>query len=156
MDSEAWVDPIFDAIVSDVQASGYFDRVNQHEPKRKPGRGITAAIWLQAVDPIPAASGLSATAARLVFIVRSYTNMLRESQDLIDINQVKAMSNLMRRYHGDFDFEGAIRNVDLLGHFGIALALQSGYVDQDKQWFRTMDLRVPCIVNDVWAQVLIP
>lgn len=154
--SESWLNPIFDAVVSDIQASGYFDRVNKYEPKRKPGRGLTAAIWVQRIDPLPEASGLSATAARIIFQLRGYSSMLKEPQDAIDINLVKAMSNIMRRFHGDFDFEGTIRNVDLLGHFGVALAVQSGYLEQDKVWFRTMDMFIPCIMNDVWPQVLSP
>lgn len=151
--SEAWLDPIFDAVVSDAQASGYFDKVNLHEPKRKPGTRLTAAIWVQTIDPIALASGLASTSARVVFMLRIYSNMLKEPQDMIDPQVTKATSNLMRRYHDDFDFGGTIRNVDLLGQFGVALAAQAGYLEIDNTMFRIMDMRIPCIVNDVWPQV---
>lgn len=163
MDSEEWIDDVYDAVVSDVQASGYFDAVNEHEAKRKPGRGLTAAVWVQSMMPIAGISGLAATGARVVFQLRTYKNLqLRpggtgpQMQDSIDRNMVKAMSNLARRYHGDFDFGGVIRNVDLLGHWGIALSVTAGYLEQDKVWFRTMDMLIPCIVNDVWPQVTQP
>lgn len=150
---ETWLDPIFDAVVSDAQASGYFDKVNLHEPKRKPGMRLTAAIWVQNLKPIPLASGLNSTSALVLFMLRIYSNMLQEPQDMIDRNMLKASSHLMRRYHDDFDFGGAIRNVDLLGAFGVALEAQAGYLEQDNTMFRIMDITIPCIVNDVWPQV---
>lgn len=151
--SEAWLDPIFDAVVSDAQASGYFDKVNLHEPKRKPGTGITAAVWVQSIGPVPLNSGLSVTSALIVFILRIYSNMLKEPQDMIDPRLLKACSNLMRRYHDDFDFGGAIRNVDLLGATGVSLSAQAGYLEIDTTMYRIMDMQIPCIVNDVWPQV---
>lgn len=150
--SEEWVMPILDAVVSDAMASGYFDRVNTHEVKRKP-RGLTAAVWVQGIRPVALASGLASTSAQLVFILRMYSNMLQEPQDAIDPNMLKATSNLMRRYHDDFDFDNSIRNVDLLGQFGTSLEAFAGYVEIDNTMFRIMDIVIPCIVNDVWPQV---
>jgi hypothetical protein len=151
--NEEWIDPIFDAVVSDVQRSGYFDKVNTHEPKRAPRSGLTAAIWVASMEPIGAISGLASTTGRVVFTLRMYQGMLLEPQDLIDPMMMKAMSNLMRRYHDDFDFESTIRNIDLLGAFGVALAAQSGYLEIDGAVFRIMDMTIPCLVNDVWPQV---
>lgn len=151
--SEAWIDPIFDAVVSDAQMSGYFDKVNQHEPKRAPNSGVSCAIWVQSIEPIALMSGLATTSGRIVFTLRMYSNMLKEPVDMIDPNLMRAMSNLMRRYHDDFDFAGAIRNVDLLGAHGIALSAVSGYLEIDKKEFRIVDLAIPCLVNDIWPQV---
>ena len=150
--SESWIDDIIDAVVSDAQASGYFDKVNIHEPKRKPGTGLTAAVWVQAMDPLQGASSLVNTSARVLFLLRIYSNMLQEPQDMIDPNMMRAASNLIRRYHDDFDFAGAIRNVDCLGEFGVALSANAGYLDIDGTMFRVMDISIPCIVNDVWPQ----
>jgi hypothetical protein len=152
--SEEWLDDIFDVVVSDVQACGYFDIVNEHEPKSKPGHGLTAAVWVQDVRAIGSISGLASTSAAVIFTVRIYKSMLSEPSDLIDREMVRATSNLLRRYHDDFDFGGAIRNVDLLGaHTGRAIGAQAGYLDIDGKVFRIMDITVPCIVNDVWPQV---
>lgn len=151
--SEAWIDPIFDAVVSDAQASGYFDKVNQHEPKRAPNTGVVAAIWVQSIEPIALISGLAATSGRIVFTLRMYTNMLKEPADMIDPMMMRAMSNLMRRYHDDFDFAGAIRNVDLLGAYGVALSAMSGYLEVDGKQFRIVDLTIPCLINDIWPQI---
>jgi hypothetical protein len=151
--NEEWLDDIFDAVVSDAQRSGYFDKVNQHEPKRAPNSGLTAAVWVQSFEPIALNSGLASTSARIIFTLRIYTNMLREPQDAIDPMVMRAVSNLMRRYHDDFDFGGAIRNIDLLGAFGVALAGQAGYLEIDGKLFRIFDMTIPCLVDDVWPQV---
>lgn len=151
--NEDWIDPIVDEVISTVQRTGYFSKVNGHEPKRKPKSTLTAAVWVQAIDPIALASGLASTSARLTFIIRVYSSMLKEPQDAIDPAMLRAVSNIMRNFHDDFDFEGTIRNVDLLGHFGIALAGTAGYLEIDNTMFRVMDITVPCIVNDVWPQV---
>lgn len=155
-ESEEWLDPIFAAVMSDIQACGWFDYVNLHEPKRKPGKGLNAFLWVQGIKPMALASGLAATSARVVFTIRCFSNMFKEPLDLIDPNLTKAVSSIMRRYHGNFDFGGIIRNVDLLGHFGVELDAVSGYTEIDGTLYRIMDITVPCIVNDVWPQVTSP
>lgn len=154
--SETWLDPIFDAVISNVQTTGYFDKVNAHEPKRRPVlTGLTAGIWVVSIDPLPTASGLDATSARVVFNLRLYQNMLMEPQDLIDPRLTKAASSIMRSYHDNFDFglDPLVRNVDLLGHFGVALALVTGYLEQDNVMNRIVDITLPLIINDVWPQI---
>lgn len=152
---ETWLDPIFDAVVSDVQASGYYDRVNLHEPKRKPGSGLTAAIWVQNIQPLGEASGLAISSGLLIFQMRSYMNMLKESQDSIDPAMLKAVSSIIRRYHDNFDFglDPVVRNVDVFGQFGTKLSATAGYLEQDGTMFRIMDLMVPVVVNDIWPQI---
>lgn len=153
--SESWIDPIFDAVVSDIQMSGYFDRIQTHEPKSKPNTGLTAAVWFLSLDPLPTGSGLANTSARLAFNVRLYQNMLYEPQDMIDPNLARAAANLIRRWHDNFDFDldPMVRNVDCLGAYGGPLKAISGYGDQDGTIFRLIDIEVPIIVNDVWPQI---
>lgn len=152
--SEAWISPLFDAMVSEIQLSGYFDKVNTHEPKRKPGRGLTAAVWLQTLEPVGLVSGLDKSSALAVFIARFYILMQKEPQDYIDPSLMMASSNVMRRFHDNFDFnlDPMVRNVDVFGQCGTVMRLQAGYVEQDNAMFRVMDLTVPVILNDVWPQ----
>lgn len=150
--SESWIDPIFDAVISDVQASGYFRKVNKHEPKRPPAQGLTAAVWVDAMRPVGQLSGLVASSALLVFNVRIYSNMMEKPEDDIDPRMLKAAANIMRRYHDDFDFGGLIRNVDLLGITGTQLTCVAGYLEIAQKMYRIYDITVPCIVNDVWVQ----
>lgn len=155
--SEAWLDPIFDAVVSDAQNSGYFDKVNRSEPVHMPATGLTAAVWVQGITPIEGISGLDCTSARVLFMLRIYCSLMKDNPDAIDPQLMRAASNLIRRYHGDFDFGGIIRNVDLLGSFGVKLEAVAGYYQQGPgvEW-RVMDLLIPCIVTDVWPQVTRP
>ena len=155
--SESWVDPIIDAVVSDIQMSGYFDTVQTHEPKSAPGKGLVASIWFLTLDPIPTGSSLINTSARLAFNVRLQQNMLYEPQDLIDPNLLRAAANLIRRWHDDFDFslDPMVRHVDCLGAYGVPLRATSGYVEQDtpSRIYRIIDIELPIIINDIWTQI---
>lgn len=148
------VDALTDAVVSHAAASGHFERVNAHEPKNSPGNGLTCAVWAQTVVPIPAASGLNSTTGRVLFNVRIYSNMLQEPQDGIDPEVLKAVDTLFTAYSGDFTLDGLVRNVDLLGTYGVAMTAVAGYVPiGNNTMYRIMTISLPLIVNDLWSQV---
>jgi hypothetical protein len=144
---------ILSAIVSHAYTLGYFDQVNQHEPKNKnPAMaGITAAVWVQSVAPVKS-SGLAATSGRLEFTVRIYTSMLAEPQDAIDPGVLTALDALMAAYSANFTLGGLVRKVDLLGEAGTPLSAQAGYLNQAGKLYRVIDITLPLIVNDIWAQ----
>lgn len=155
--SEAWIDPIWDAIISDVQRVGHFSSINKSsEPKRAPATqgGLTAAVWMQNMKGVGAISGLKATSGVLVFNVRIYSNMLIEPQDEIDPRMLRAASRLMREWHEeyDFDLDPLVRNVDVLGMTGIQLDCNAGYLEMDRKNYRIYDITLPVIVNDIWPQ----
>lgn len=152
--SEAWLEPVWDAVLSDIQRTGFFYKVQGHEYKRKPQDGLQAAMWFTSIAPIQA-SGLASTSARVVFNVRLYSKMTKEPQDLIDPALMRAVSGVMRQYHDDYDFglTSIVRNVDLLGAYGVSLSCITGYLEQDGGFYRIADITVPVIINDVWPQV---
>jgi len=129
---------IIQAVVSHAAATGQFDRVNSHEPKNAPGRGLTAAVWMQRLAPIQLQSGLATTSALLVVNVRLYSSMTAEPQDAIDPGLAGAADALMAAYTGDFTLGGLVAYVDLLGRFGASLAAEAGYLEQDNRMFRVM------------------
>lgn len=143
---------LLDKAVSYAMASGLFDRVNGHEPKSDPGRGVTCAVWVDNIAPVPAQSGLSATTARVVLKQRIYTSMLSEPQDAIDPAILAAADNLIATYSSDFDWGATVKNVDLLGSSGIQLNAQAGYVNISGRIARIMDITIPLIINDLWTQ----
>jgi hypothetical protein len=143
---------ILDAVTSHALESGYFDRVNRHEPKNAPGRGISAAVWVDRVGPLPRGSGLASTAALVLLNVRIFTNMLSDPPDDIDPNLVAAADALIGAYSGDFDLGGTIRCVDLLGAYSGGLGAQAGYLDQDGRKFRVLTISLPLVIDDAWAQ----
>lgn len=144
---------IIDALASHAMASGYFDRVNTHEPKSKPARGLTCAIWVDRIEPARGRSGLAATDARVTMNVRVYTNMLQNPQDMIDPSVMEAMDKLFAAYSGDFDLGDEDRFIDLLGMTqGHPLFCQSGYINIDNMVFRVLTATVPVIVSNAWTQ----
>jgi hypothetical protein len=144
---------IVDAVASHAAVSGFFERVNQHEPKSAPTNGLTAAVWVKSIGPARGQSGLSETSALLTLNVRVYTSFRVQPEDLIDPNVMNAVDALMSAYSGDFDLDGLIRNVDLLGLCGVPMNALAGYLNQDGKIFRIMDITLPLVINDVWEQV---
>jgi hypothetical protein len=151
--SEAYVDEVFDAVVSHFQACGWFERINKHEPKASPGTGLTAAVWWQRTRPAPTQSGLDVTTAVIDFTGRIYTNMLQEPADMVDPNMAKASSNLIRRFTEDFTLDNLIKQIDVLGTAGVQLEAVAGYLELSGNLYRASTLTIPCIVNNVWNQI---
>lgn len=144
---------LVDRLTSHAQALGLFDRVNKHEPKNAPGRGLTYAVWVDRIEPSRGRSGLTTTAARVVLNGRVYTNMLQNPQDAIDPNVMDASDKLFEAYSGDFQLGSAERFIDLLGQTqGHPLFCQSGYINIDNRVQRVMTLTIPVIVENAWVQ----
>lgn len=148
--AELDLDPIQNALVSHAAASGYFARVNEHEPKNAPGSGLTAALWAQNIRPYK--SGLKSTTVRVEWRLRLYTNMLMQPPDRIDPNLLKATTYLIAAYSIGFTLGGLVRQVDLLGEAGNPLAAQAGYLPIDNKMYRIMDITLPVIINDAFTQ----
>lgn len=144
---------ILEAAESHAVASGHFERVNRHEPKNAPGHGLSAAIWVQRLQPVALASGLAATSVLLTVNVRLYTPMIAEPQDAIDPHLVAALDGLMGAYSTDFTLDGLVRNVDLLGQHGEGLSAQASYQTVGQTMFRVMTITLPLVISDVWTQV---
>ena len=143
---------VFNAIFSHAAASGLFERVNTHEPKNAPGHGLTAAIWVDRIDPVRA-SGLASTSARVTLMLRIFQNMLSEPADAIDPNMTAATDTLMGALQGDFELGGVSRMIDVFASSGgFGLQAKAGYITQDQRLFRVMDLTIPVIINDAWTQ----
>lgn len=143
---------ILDGIESPALASGYFEKVNKHEPKNAPGLGLTAAIWLQNLTPLGEASGMAATSGRLEWTLRIYQNALYQPQDAIDPYVLEAANVLFTAYSADFELGGTVRNIDLLGAHGTPLSGRAGYLNQDGKILRIFDITIPLIVNDLYTQ----
>lgn len=139
-------------ITSHAGTLGVFDRINAHEPKAAPGKGLTFAVWVQNIRPAPAASGLNSTTAVVVLMARIYNAMIQEYQDDIDPDIVRASDLLFSAFSGDFDFGANVRNVDLLGQWGQGLSGDAGHITITNFSYRVMDITIPLVVNDVWTQ----
>jgi len=146
------VRPILDAIIGHGKAVGRLDVVTGHEPKSAPQGKLSAAVWLQSMDPVPS-SGLAQSSARFVVQARIYASMTSTPQDAIDPDMTNAAVAWVGRLTNDLDLGGAARSVDLRAIHGVGLGFQAGYIEQDGKLFRVYTLTVPVLVNDVWTEI---
>lgn len=142
-----------DAMTSHAARLGPFERLQTHEPLTGPTGGITGAVWVTDLDTVPQLSGLSSTAVRMGFTFRLYQPVLSEPQDLIDAHMYDVVSLLLAAYNQDFTLGGLLHMIDLLGAYGPALSVRSGYVrEQDGRLLRAMSIYVPAIISDAFNQ----
>ncbi|MEV7140765.1 hypothetical protein [Streptomyces tauricus] len=139
-------------LTSIAQETGVFGNVLGHEPVSGPGSGLTYAVWLADTTPSPQNSGLASTSARVVFNGRLYLPADTEPMDDVDVTLAAAVDKLFVAYSADFTLGSTVRNLDLLGADGEAMAVKYRYLQLDSVLYRTAHLTLPMIVNDVWAQ----
>lgn len=144
---------LFAAIKSQAMESGMFDRVLGHEPKSAPGNRLSCTIWLGAVTPVPAASGLAATTGRVVINARIQTPFLQSNEDQVETNMTRAIVQMIAAYSSDLTVGGTVMEIDLLGAYGVALEASSvGYIEQDGTHYRAAELTIPVIIDALWTQ----
>lgn len=149
---------ILDPIRAHASSLGLYDQVAQHEPKRAPGSGLTFAMWVDRVNPIPS-SGLASTSVRVTVLGRIYGPMLAEPQDDIDPRMTDAAAAFIVALAGDLELNGpdgsgvsVARSIDVRGIHGIDLSAQAGYITQDHALYRVYTITVPVLVNDVYDE----
>jgi hypothetical protein len=147
----AAVNDLFDRLISINMALGDFEIVNGHEPKSKPGNGLSAALWVQDMKPLRS-SGLASTTGLLTINERIYTSFLADPPDAIDPHVVAAAADVIAALSADFMLGDTIRNIDLLGAYSNGLNAQAGYLTQDGTVFRIVTLEIPCVIDDMFAQ----
>lgn len=152
--NDAAVNAIFDHILGFASQSGRFDQVNGHEPKNTPPdpSGVMFACWVQTIEPLGKASGLSSASGVLVISARCYMGFRTQPFDAIDPKVISATMEMLARYGGDFNFGGAagVQHVDIFGRTGFKLMAQAGYVEIDRTVFRVMTTTIPILVNDMF------
>jgi hypothetical protein len=85
--------------------------------------------------------------------VRLYTSAVQQPYDAIDPALMTAMSTLCAAYSADFQLDGLVFEVDLLGAYGPSMGATAGYILQDGVTLRVMTITLPLIIDDLWAQV---
>jgi hypothetical protein len=139
--------------ISHAMATGLFGNVLDHEPVSAPSSGLTYALWVSDVAPIPAASGLDSLSARLELTGRVLLPADTEPKGDVDTAVTGAVAALFAAYAGDFEFGGNVKNVDLLGMHGPCLRARFGYTSfTGGTTYRVATLTVPLIINDLWTE----
>ena len=144
---------IRNTVNSRALTTGHFASVQDAEPlsaARLDG-GLTLACWVNRMTIIPG-RGLSGAGARLEIFLRSYQGALTDYRDDIDPTQLAGMAELFGVFVGGFTLDGYASFVDLKGQYGEPLDAPSGHLTLDRKIFRTYDLIIPLIVDDLWVE----
>lgn len=145
------IQSILDNVASHAMSTGYLDNVLGYMSKQSPTNGITAAIYVENIQPIKS-SGLSNTSIRIELEMQIYSSTYQEPYDGIDAGLVMATDAVFTNFISDFDLGGESRHIDIFGAHGRGLQVRSGYFNLDGKEFRVFQIIIPIIVDDVWAQ----
>lgn len=151
LDVQANIDAIRDLALSTER----FAVINGHEPATPLDSGLTAAVWMQKIGPSKKFSGLSATAASVIFMMRIYTPAVTADLDAIDPAVGDAVSAMIGLLSGDFTLGDTVFAVDLLGMNGVQLDAKAGYTNiagPPATLYRIMDIVIPLVIDAVWTQ----
>lgn len=144
---------LMSALVDHSATLGFFDRVNDHEPPNAPGAQLTAHIWLDTILPLPAASGLASVSGLVVMNERIQCSANRQPYGLIETDLAAAAGGVVGSLAGNFTLNvTGVRDLDVLGAHGYALACKAGYLTQDQKLYRVMVVTIPVVVNDLWSE----
>ncbi len=141
------------ALVGYGQACGMFSTVLGHEPKSAPAvdrEAVTLALFAGPVGH--ARSGFASTSLRWEIGGRIYLSAFTEPADDIDPAVADATVNYFATLCANYSLGGLIANVDIRGSDGDPLLATPGYIEQDGKVFRSMELRIPLIINDVMPE----
>lgn len=144
---------LIDAVASYAERTGEFENpVPTHEPKSRPGPGVTCSVWIEEIKPIADQSGLNSVTGLITMSLRPQTPFLQQPADQIDPVIMRAVGALMTLFAGGFTLGALVRNVDLLGAHSPGLSARAGYVTQDGTIYRVMDVVLPLVVNDLFPE----
>lgn len=150
--TDSVLEGVIGKVTDHMAALGWFDRVNGHEPKHFPGKGLTGTVWVNGIGT--AASGLNSTSGAITLNIRLYLPADQGEPDRVDPLLTVATEQLMRRLIGDFTLGGTVRAIDVRGGEtgGDGFSATAGYLQLDGPVMRTMTITLPVVVNDLWTE----
>jgi hypothetical protein len=137
---------LFTGIQSYAEELGIFTNVDLHEPWNAPGNRLFCSINLGTVRPVMS-SGLAAVSSQVVLVIRIWSSALQKPLDGIDPEILAAASSLMGAFAGGFTLGGTVRDIDVM-----AMSAQPAYVDFEGKPFRVVEISLPIVINDTWAE----
>lgn len=141
---------IYNALETHALSLGIFADVRGHEPMSAPafGERMTLSFWSNGIRPI-LSSGLNSASMRWELNGRIYKADQTQPREDIDPEVISATLSFLGSLTGGFSLGGLIRCVDVFGSDGEGLSGEPGWYGMDDATYRTIDLRIPLLINDV-------
>jgi hypothetical protein len=109
---------------------------------------MTLSFWSNGIRPI-LSSGLNSASMRWELNGRIYKADQTQPREDIDPEVISATLSFLGSLTGGFSLGGLIRCVDVFGSDGEGLSGEPGWYEIDDAKYRTMDIRIPLLINDV-------
>jgi hypothetical protein len=143
------VEEITARCVSFVAGLGVVEDVNGGDIRHMIGGGLKAGIFVSDLTTIRS-SGLDAVSVRLEQTIRLYERLQVEPSDVLDVETLRAVDAICNAFVENFEIDGIVRQVDVLGEHGQPLRARPGFLTVQEQDCRIADVMVPLICDDVW------
>jgi hypothetical protein len=137
---------LFSKVRSIAKGLGVFPAVIGHDPENAPPQGLSCSIMLGPVKPV-LSSGLAAVSGQVTLMVHVWAFAQQRPLDDLDPKVLAATCSLMGAFAGGFTLGGTVREVDLF-----AMDAAPGYVNFEGKEFRTMQISLPLILNDMFEE----
>lgn len=143
----AEAEDLFSKIRSIAKGLAVFPAVIGHDPENAPPAGISCSIMLGPVKPVTS-SGLAAVSGQVTLMVHVWNFGSKRPLDDVDPQVLAATCSLMGAFAGGFTLGETVREVDLF-----AMDAQPGYVNFEGKEYRTMQISLPIVINDMFQEV---
>lgn len=146
---------LFSKLTSHAKSLGIFERVEFREPVNKPASGVALALWVNDYRPPPAGSGVAETSMVLDVRATVYCPLGTGKRSAAEVEALVlyAVHRVIKVLSNDFELEGMVRSIDLLGMTGEAMHADFGHLQYEDTWYRIGEITVPLIINDIYEQV---
>jgi hypothetical protein len=143
---DAQATALFSALTSALKQLAIFQKVDVGEPVSPPGNRLYCSLMLGPVRP--ASSGMNVTSGDVTFLIRIWSQAQQRPLEKIDPELLAATAKVMGALSGQFTLAGTVRNIALM-----TMSAVPGWVELENEPYRVMEITVPIVINDMFAQV---
>ena len=141
-----------ESILSKCLASGFIVHAQIGEPKSPTtptaqSKRLTAAVMLR--DARVGVTTLATSIEVHTVIIRLYGDAIAEDLKETELLLSDAVSSLTTDIQEDFDLNSTVESVDVAGRYGEGISTAWGHIELSGVMYRTADIIIPVIVNDV-------
>ncbi len=138
----------FDAIRDALAKTNYFSTVQIGEAKAPPTDAkLTVHIWVNGMRHVATTGDKTIQVYTLTMRMMLPTNF-QEPVESIEVELTEAVSKGDEGLMADFTLGATVRNIDVVGQYGVAYTVDFGYIDIGGKVFRMADFTMPLIVDD--------